>query len=184
MAKRTKESEQQPAQAFSIELVEADSLDGPWAPVPADAYTFVQRDLDTARLDNPSLNEIVPIDHRTVLGTLGGIPQMLGFELLKVVREHLGEHCYLRDVRNWLRKRNIDGRDINWTDFCALLREREKTPGEGPILTRVVIERYEVSARTLRRHIAEGKLHSRRESKKGQHSFNEAELDRLYTRRS
>ncbi len=115
-----------------IQIVESDSPDGPWTPVPETAYQVQVLDTDLARMDNRVLDEMMPVDHRTVLGTLGGIPEMLGFERLKIVQKHLGERCFLRDVRNWLRKHNIDGRDINWTDFCALLTEQSDRTEERP----------------------------------------------------
>jgi len=84
-----------------------------------------QHDADLYRLDNPWMDEVVPIDHRTVLGTLGGIPEMLGLSRVSLVRKHLGERCRLCTLRAWLYMRRINPSGMNWTDFCSLLRKEE-----------------------------------------------------------
>jgi hypothetical protein len=110
--------------------MEADSPNSPWTPIPVDDVKFEVLDLDLVRMENPALDEIVPVDHRTPLGNLGGGQELLGFGRLAIVRERLGQQCKLRDVRNWLRCRGIDPRGINWTDFIDLL-QNEHPVGEA-----------------------------------------------------
>ncbi|MCL5279238.1 MAG: hypothetical protein M1376_04950 [Planctomycetes bacterium] len=155
MPRKAKSEAKQPSP--EIQFVESDSPDGPWTPIPKSCVKVRVLDTDIARLDDPVLDEMVRIDHRTVLGRLGGVPEMLGFARLPLVRKHLGEWCFLRDVRNWLRKRNIDGRDINWTDFCALVQDNKP---EDLITLTVCLDRYKVSRATLKRDIRSGRLTS------------------------
>jgi len=123
---------------------------------------FTQHDPDLQRLEEPWLDEVFPIDHRTALGTLGGMQELLGFARLPIVQKHLGEHCRLSDVRNWLRKRNIDGRDINWTDFCALLQDSEVNGDRGGKPTDR--KNLDVASRAL--HVSRSWLQTRIENNK------------------
>jgi len=117
----------------------------------APGITFELHDAELRRIEEPWLDELFPIDHNTVMGTLGGIREGLGFCRLPLIREHLGEQAKLSDVRNWLRKRNINSEGINWTDFCALLRQ-ETACGGNQALSRTKEEsiRLPVSKRAGR----------------------------------
>lgn len=112
-----------------IQLVEADSPNGPWTPVPNDAVTVRVQDLDLARLENPTLDEIVPIDHRTVWP---GSNELLGFEREKLIRERFGAACRLCHVRARLAERGVDPDHVkDWATVMVLLSEGGASGGQA-----------------------------------------------------
>jgi len=118
-----KPAARKPAPAtLPAQLVESDSPNGPWTPIPDDAVEVRALDLDLARMENPILDEYVPIDHRTPWGS-----ELLGFAYLGTLHEHFPPPCYMRQLREWLLKRGIDWRIVSesptpWSDFIHLLR--------------------------------------------------------------
>jgi len=82
-------------------------------------------DTDLARMDDPILEERHPVDHRSTLGTVGGVQEGLGFGRVAAIRAWFGENCTKSDIKVWVELKGLNFDRLNWTDLFALKRHEE-----------------------------------------------------------
>jgi len=107
MSKSEAKASKQDAQP-EIRLVEADNPNGPWAEIPSDDIDAEVKPLDDARLENPILNWIVPVDLMTELYDAPmGTNTRLSSGQLRYLEDFFGKGFTLRDVRLWLDRQGL-----------------------------------------------------------------------------
>lgn len=160
-----------------IQLVESDDPNGPWTPVEIEPAIL---DLDIARLDNPVLNEYVPVDHRTPLGN-----ELLGFDREKIIHKRFGNNVKLAHIRDYMERMGRSKDGINWTDVVVVI-EREKTELPKDLISlSVVVTEYETTKNTVRRAIKDEKINSYRlqQGKNARIYVSEAEVKREWPKK-
>jgi len=100
------------------------------------------QDYATAHLD-PDLNEIMPIDDKTPLGTTAsGSDIYLSFQQLEIIRGYFGQSCTLLDVRIFVEQHNLKFERVSWTVVLKMIEQENprshKGNGSGPEWSKIM----------------------------------------------
>jgi hypothetical protein len=174
-----------------FQLVEADSPDGPWTPIPRDKYSARVVPEDEAR-QRAGYYWTMPVDCQTTLGTIDGVQQVLAVDQLRRVQQHLGDRCTLTDVKTWLATKRISMDDVNWAVVLRLIDIDRATPTpdaggddrpDDLMTFAAVMDQYHVSRPTLQRAVSNGAITSYREEEDKQHLVRRKDIEARFPRR-